>query len=282
MQIKTAVHDPARAMTLPAKPLAPNPGSSGSTHAGRAASHSSPAPVISLRDLKTHCATCSMRELCLPVGLDGDELKQVDAMVGSRTKLKKGDTLYRAGASFTALYAIRIGSLKTTVLAEDGREQVSGYHMLGDIIGLDGIGTDRHGCQAIALEDTEVCALPFERLEELARSMPALQHNLHRFLSKEISRDQNIMLLLGSMRAEERLAVFLLNLAERYRRRGYSSTEYVLRMTREEIGSYLGLKLETVSRLFSRFQEEGLIQVQGRAVKLLDPVALKQLVGQRG
>jgi CRP/FNR family transcriptional regulator len=154
--------------------------------------------------------------------------------------------------------------------------------MLGDLIGLDGIGNDRHGCQAIALEDTEVCALPFDRIEELARSMPPLQHNLHRFLSKEISRDHNIMLLLGSMRADERLAVFLLNLADRYRRRGYSSTEYVLRMTREEIGSYLGLKLETVSRLFSRFQEEGLIQVQGRAVKLLDPGALKQIVGQRG
>jgi CRP/FNR family transcriptional regulator, anaerobic regulatory protein len=223
-----------------------------------------------------------MRELCLPGGLNPDELKQVDALVGNRTKLKKNDSLYRAGEPFHALYAIRLGSLKTTVLAEDGREQVSGYHMLGDIVGLDGIGTDRHGCQAVALEDTEVCALPFERIEELARSVPALQHNLHQFLSKEISRDHNIMLLLGSMRAEERLAVFLLNLAERYRRRGYSSTEYVLRMTREEIGSYLGLKLETVSRLFSRFQEVGLIQVQGRAVKLLDPGALKQIVGQRG
>ena len=268
-------------MTLPAKPLAPHPASAPAP-IGRAAPHAALAPVISIRDLRTHCATCSVRELCLPIGLDANEMKQVDAMVSTRTRLKKGDALYRAGASFTALYAIRIGSLKTTVLAEDGREQVSGYHMLGDIIGLDGIGTDRHGCQAIALEDTEVCVLPFERVEELARSLPALQHNLHQFLSKEIARDQNIMLLLGSMRAEERLAVFLLNLADRYRRRGYSSTEYVLRMTREEIGSYLGLKLETVSRLFSRFQGEGLIQVQGRAVKLLDPVALKQIVGQRG
>ena len=167
------------------------------------------------------------------------------------------------------------------MLAEDGREQVSGYHMLGDIIGLDGIGTDQHGCQAVALEDTEVCVLPFDRLEHLAQNVAALQRNLYQLLSKEISRDQNIMLLLGSMRAEERLAVFLLNLAERYRLRGYSSTEFVLRMTREEIGSYLGLKLETVSRLFSRFQEEGLIQVQGRAVKLLDPTALKRLIGQR-
>ena len=144
------------------------------------------------------------------------------------------------------------------------------------------LGTDRHGCQALALEDTEVCVLPFDRLEHLAQNVAALQRNLYQLLSKEISRDQNIMLLLGSMRAEERLAVFLINLSDRYRRRGYSSTEFVLRMTREEIGSYLGLKLETVGRLFSRFQEEGLIQVQGRAVKLLDPTALKQLIGQRG
>ncbi len=239
------------------------------------------APVISIRDLKSHCTTCSMRELCLPVGLAPEDLKQVDNAIGTRVKLKKGEPLYRAGETFSALYAVRLGSLKTTVLAEDGREQVAGYHMLGDIIGLDGIGTDHHGCQAVALEDTEVCVMPFDRLEDLARTVPALQHNLHQFLAREISRDHSVMLLLGSMRAEERLAVFLLNLSERYRRRGYSSTEFVLRMTREEIGSYLGLKLETVSRLFSRFQEEGLIQVQGRAVKILDLAAMRQLVGQR-
>ena len=268
-------------MTLPAKPFTTGPASQSAS--GRAAATTAgPAAVISIRDLKAHCSTCSLRELCLPVGLDADDLKQVDALVNHRIKLKKGDSLYRAGEPFGSLFAIRLGSLKTTVLAEDGREQVSGYHMLGDIVGLDGLGTDRHGCQALALEDTEVCVLPFDRLEHLAQNVAALQRNLYQLLSKEISRDQNIMLLLGSMRAEERLAVFLLNLADRYRLRGYSSTEFVLRMTREEIGSYLGLKLETVSRLFSRFQEEGLIQVQGRAVKLLDPTALKRLIGQRG
>jgi CRP/FNR family transcriptional regulator len=239
------------------------------------------APVISIRDLKSHCSTCTMRELCLPVGLSPDDLRQVDNVIGTRVKLRKGESLYRAGEPFSALYAVRLGSLKTTVLAEDGREQIAGYHMLGDIIGLDGIGTDRHGCQAVALEDTEVCVMPFDRLEELARKVAPLQHNLHQFLAREITRDHSVMLLLGSMRAEERLAVFLLNLSERYRRRGYSSTEFVLRMTREEIGSYLGLKLETVSRLFSRFQEEGLIQVQGRSVKILDLAALRHLVDQR-
>jgi CRP/FNR family transcriptional regulator len=267
-------------MTPNAKPK-PQIAASTAASEPRATGAATHAPVISIRDLKIHCSTCSMRELCLPGGLSSGEISQVDAMIGKRTKLRKGDALYRAGEPFAALYAIRLGSLKTTVLAEDGREQVAGYHMPGDLVGLDGISTDRHGCQAVALEDTEVCALPFARIEELARAVPALQHNLHLFLSREISRDHGIMLSLGSMRAEERLALFLLNLAERYRRRGYSSTEYVLRMTREEIGSYLGLKLETVSRLFSRFQGEGLIQIQGRAVKLLDPVALKQLVGHR-
>ncbi len=223
-----------------------------------------------------------MREFCLTVGLSGDELKEFGALVAHRTKLRKNDTLYRAGDPFFALYAIQFGSLKTAVLGEDGREQTTGYHMLGEIIGFDGIGTDRHRAGAIALEDTEVCVLPFVGIEHLARTMPALQRNVHRIMSREIARDQNVMLALGSMRAEERLALFLLDLADRYRRRGYSSTEYVLRMTREEIGSYLGLKLETVSRLFSRFQAEGVIQVQGRAVKLLDPAGLKRIVGQRG
>ena len=237
--------------------------------------------VISFRALKTRCSNCSMRELCLPIGLEPDALRQLDELITKRVRLKKGELLYRAGDSFTALYAIRTGSCKTTVLAEDGREQVAGYHMLGDVIGMDGIGTERHGCQAVALEDTECCVLPFNELGDLTRSVAPLQHNLYQALSREIGRSQNAMLLLGSMRAEERLAAFLLNLSQRYRERGYSSTEFVLRMTREEIGSYLGLKLETVSRLFSRFQQEGLIQVQGRSIKLLDIAALKQLLGQR-
>jgi CRP/FNR family transcriptional regulator len=239
-----------------------------------------PGTVISISALKTRCSACSMRELCLPVGLDATALKELDRVVTDRTRVKKGASLYRAGEAFSALYAIRIGSCKTSVLAEDGHEQITGYHMLGDIIGLDGIATERHACEAVALEDTEVCVLPFEQLEGMARRFPSLQHNLHQFLSREIGRDQNMMLLLGSKRAEERLAVFLLSLSDRYHRHGYSPSEFVLRMTREEIGSYLGLKLETVSRLLSRFQTEGLLQVQGRDVKLLDTVALKRLAGQ--
>jgi len=236
--------------------------------------------VVSIDSLRSHCATCSMRALCLPLGLAETDLAELEALLGNRTKLKKGDALFHNGAPFTALYAVKLGSLKTTVLSDDGREQVAGYHMPGDLLGLDGLGDDRHGCEAIALEDSELCVMPFGRIEDLARHVPALQHNLHKFMSREIERDHRVMLLLGSMRAEERLAAFLLNLSERYKARGYSSTEFVLRMTREEIGSYLGLKLETVSRLFSKFQEEGLVMVAGRSVKIIDMPVLKQLVGQ--
>ena len=241
---------------------------------------SSAPPVISIEELRAHCLTCSVRELCLPVGLTSEQMKQVDRVVAHRSRLKKDQTLYRAGERFNALYAIRAGSLKATVLDEDGREQVVGFHLPGEILGFDGIGSSRHEAVAIALEDSEVCVLPFANVQNLALRLPALQQNLHQIMSKEIVRDQGMMLLLGTMKAEQRLAVFLLNLAKRHRRRGYSSTELVLRMTRDEIGSYLGLTVETVSRQLSRFQAGGLIQVQGRFLKLLDPIVLKRLAGQ--
>jgi len=237
--------------------------------------------VIAFCELKPHRASSSMRELCSPLTLDPEEMRQLDQVASSRTRVRKRDSLFWPSDAFTALYAIRLGTFKTLVLTEDGREQITGYHMAGEIVGLDGIGNDHYACQAVALEDSEVCVLPFDQLDELAHNVTALRRNLYRFISNDICRGQNMMLLLGSMRAEERLALFLLNLAQRYQTLGYSSSEFVLRMTREEIASYLGLKLETVSRLFSRLQEEGLIQVQGRAVKLLDSSALKRLVGQR-
>ena len=224
------------------------------------------------------CSTCSLQEHCVPVGLDTEAVRLLDRIVTSRIRLRKRDVLIRPGQPFTALYAIRSGSCKTVLIAEDGNEQVSGYHIAGEIIGAEGIATARHDCQAVALEDAEVCVLPFERIEQLARNDSRVQATLHRLLSSEISREHNLMLMLGTMRAHQRLASYLLDLSQRYGSRGYSSSEFVLRMTREEIGSYLGLELETVSRLFSRFHREGLIQVQARLVKLLDRIALKQLV----
>ena len=237
--------------------------------------------VIPLRELRSHCETCGLRTLCLPLGLDEAGMRRLDEVVTTRMRVRRKAMLYRPGDRFTGLYAIRIGTFKTMVLAEDGREQVTGYHLAGDIIGLDGIGDDRHTCQATALEDSEVCVLPFGPIDRLSVEIPTLRRNLLRILSRDLTREQAMMLLLGSRSAEERLAQFLLNVAERYQTRGYSAREFVLRMTREEIASYLGLKLETVSRLFSSLQESGLIQVQGRAVKLIDSAALRRLVDRR-
>ena len=224
------------------------------------------------------CSTCRLHELCLVEGLDAECTLQFDALVAARIRFRKGDTLFRAGDRFTSLYAIRSGSCKTVSLSEDGHNQVAGYHMSGEVIGTDGIGTDHHGCDAVALEDTEVCALPFDRMETLGRQNVRFQHNLHRLLAREIARERTLIVLLGTMVAERRLAVFLLDLSARYHARGYSSCEFVLRMTREEIGSYLGLKLETVSRLFSRFQRDGVLQVEGRVIKLLDRQSLRRLL----
>jgi CRP/FNR family transcriptional regulator len=225
------------------------------------------------------CLGCSLRRICMPVDVQDAEAKALfERLVTARIRLRKGDALFRTGDRFTALYAIRVGSCKTVTLTDDGNEQVSGHHLPGEIIGVEGIGTDVHACQAIALEDTEVCVLPFERVERLAREDWSFQRRLYRLLSAAIVRERTAALMLGTMRAEQRLASFLLDLSIRYQARGYSSTEFVLRMTREEIGSHLGLKLETVSRLFSRFDEEGLIEVQGRVIKLTDRIGLQQLL----
>ncbi len=236
--------------------------------------------IVPYCDLRVHCESCSLRELCLTTGLESDTSRLLDRIVANRTRVKRRDSLYRPGDAFTAVYAIRLGTFKTLMLAEDGREQITGCYMGGDIVGLDGIGEGRHSCGAVALEDSEVCVLPFDQLDNLAKSVPALGRNLYRSISRDLCRAQDMMFLLGSMRAEQRLAVFLLNLARRYQARGYSGSEFVLRMTREEIASLLGLKLETISRLFSRLQLEGLIQVQGRTIKLLDAAALKEMVGK--
>ena len=223
------------------------------------------------------CANCNLRELCLPMRVGDEDMARVEQVVFARRRLKRGDSLFKAGDPFNSLYAIRSGFLKTTVLNADGREQVTGFQMGGELLGLDGIGSGRYNGNAVALEDSEVCVLPFAMIEDLGREIPAIQRNLHSVLSREIVRDHGVMMLLGSMSAEERLAAFLLNLSRRFTARGYSASDFHLRMTREEIGSYLGLKLETVSRLFSRFQADRLIEVQQKHVRILDIAGLEAL-----
>jgi CRP/FNR family transcriptional regulator len=234
--------------------------------------------AINAQSIKVACSNCNLRELCMPMGLNHEELERLDDMVASRRKIKRGAALFRNGEKFNSLYAIRTGFFKTCVASEDGRDQVTGFQMAGEIIGLDGIVNEQHTCDAVALEDAEVCVMPFERIEDLSREINGLQRHVHKIMSREIVREHGVMLLLGSMRAEERLAAFLLNLVQRLHARGFSKSELILRMTREEIGSYLGLKLETVSRTFSKFAEDGIVEVKQRHVRILDTDALSRLV----
>ena len=235
---------------------------------------------MDIQTIRLACINCNVRALCLPIGLSSQELDSIDHLITLRRRVKRNALLFRNGDGFNSLYAIRTGFFKTSVAAVDGLDQVTGFHMAGEMLGLDGIVDNRHTCDAIALEDAEICALPFDRIEELSLSLRSLQHHVHKIMSHEIVRERDVMLMLGSMRSEERLAAFLLNLVHRLRARGLSHSELILRMTRKEIGSYLGLKLETVSRTFSRFVADGIIEAKRRHIDILDANALVRIVNQ--
>jgi len=224
------------------------------------------------------CSSCNLREMCLPAGLCAEDMQRMEHVVYARRRVKRGEALFNAGDAFNAIYAVRVGFFKSSVVDREGREQVTGFFMGGELLGMDGVGGGSYNGAAIALEDSEVCVMPFALVEEMAREVPALQRHLHSVLSREIVRDHGVMMLLGSMRAEERLATFLLNLSRRFTRRGFSASDFHLRMTREELGSYLGLKLETVSRLFSKFQEDGLLEVNQKHVRIRDSEGLEALL----
>ncbi len=216
------------------------------------------------------CSHCSQREMCFPVDLEPSQRVLLDQLSIRRLRIKRGEHLFRDGDAFKAIFTVRSGFFKTGLATETGHEQVTGFQMAGEMLGLDGIVTERHMGNAVALEDSEVCAIPYARLAELSRELPAIQQHLHKAMSREIVREHQMMLLLGSMRAQERLATFLLNLVKRLHARGFSESELVLRMTRADIGSYLGMKLETVSRLFSRLTQEGILTVRMRHVCIAD------------
>lgn len=245
---------------------------------------STPAPVppTAAAEFKVACSHCNLRELCLPVGFSQPELDRLDTLIATRRNVRRGELLFRSGDAFESLYAVRTGFFKTRVSSADGRDQVTGFQMAGELLGLDGISSERHTCDAVALEDSQVCVIPYEQLEALSREFTDLQRQFHKIMSREIVRDHGVMLLLGSMRAEERLAAFLLNLTQRLQVRGFSPSSLMLRMTREEIGTYLGLKLETVSRCFSKFQEDGVLAVRQRQIQVRDPDALRRIVGGAG
>ncbi|WP_372828445.1 helix-turn-helix domain-containing protein [Polaromonas sp.] len=226
--------------------------------------------AVPVAPLQTHCSSCHLRDLCLPCGMTGGDVERLDSLMFGRRKVAAGQTLYREGERFQSIYAVRSGTFKSGLTLADGREQVSGFYMAGELLGLDGVAHGAHASSTTAIEDAEVCSIPYSRFTEMAAANSGMQHVVSRLMSREIVREHSLMVLLGSMNAEERLAAFLLNLSQRLKARGYSSTEFHLRMTRAEIGSYLGMTLETVSRTFSAFQQQRLLEVDKRHIRIID------------
>jgi CRP/FNR family transcriptional regulator len=223
--------------------------------------------------LRRVCSNCSLAELCLPMGLDRLDVERLDDVVAPEGPLRGGEHLYRSGDPFQAIYAVRSGYIKTYVNDDTGREQVLGFHLPGELVGLDAIYPERHQCNAVALDTATVCKLPYEQIAELAGKIPSLQKQMFRLLSKDIHAGH---VHSGDFTAEERLSGFLMSMSARLKQRGYSSTHFLLAMPRRDIANYLRLATETVSRVFKRFQDEGLIAVERREIRLLDMPRLEQ------
>ncbi|WP_341504119.1 FNR family transcription factor [Gallaecimonas sp. GXIMD4217] len=226
-----------------------------------------------------HCHDCAISELCLPFTLSENELDQLDEIIERKKPVHKGDEIYQAGKPLESLYAIRSGTIKSYTITEEGEEQITGFHLPGDIVGFDAITKGKHASFAQALETAMVCEIPFDTLDNLSGTMPRLRQQIMRLMSSEIKGDQDLILLLSKKSAEERLAAFLMNLSDRYGQRGFSPREFRLTMTRGDIGNYLGLTVETISRLLGRFQKQDLLRVSGKFITILDLDALRELAG---
>jgi len=228
---------------------------------------------------KVACEDCGLFRLCLPVGLAREDLEEVDRIIRRRRPLQRGDHLFVSGNQLYSIYAVRSGSFKTYTMTDDGRERITGFHLPGELVGLDAIGSGLHTCSARALETSSVCEIPYSEFESLSERIPSLPRRLLRIMSNEMHQDQMLLMLLGKHSADQRLAAFLVSLARRYSQRGYSSSEFNLSMSRNDIANYLGLAVETVSRQFSRLQEDGVLAVRGRHVQLLDMPRMQALAG---
>lgn len=227
-------------------------------------------------ELSIHCQSCSFSHLCLPVSLNKDELESLDDIIERKKPLHKNDKLVKYGDTFRSLYAVRSGSFKSYVSDKDGVEQIIGFHFPGDIIGFDALKDNKHGSYSQALETAMVCELPYDTLDEMSVRFPKLRQQIMRFMSAEIKHDHDLMMLLSKRSAEERLLYFLSDLSQRFEERGFSAKQFNLSMTRNEIGNYLGLTVETISRLLTRFQKEALIKVDGKLISIIDFDAIKQ------
>jgi len=238
--------------------------------------------TLKVRSLpQAHCKDCSLSALCLPLSLNMEDMNALDDIVKRGRPLKKGEFLFRQGDSFGSVFAVRSGALKTFSVTDGGEEQITGFHLPSELVGMSGMDTEVYPVSAQALETTSVCEIPFEKLDELSVQLPQLRRQLMRLMSREIRDDQQMMLLLSKKTADERIATFLVNLSARFRARGYSANHFRLAMSRSEIGNYLGLAVETVSRVFTRFQQNGLLQAEGKDVQILDSVELCALAGGR-
>lgn len=229
-------------------------------------------------DAKISCASCRLSELCLPIALNKNEIHQLDEIVERNRPYKKGDHLYRQSDPFKSVYAVRSGSFKSYVLKNNGQGRVTGFFLPGEIIGMDGIASKSYANSTVALEHSSICEIPFAQLEKLSHQLPSMQHHFFAIMGNEIAKDQQIHTLLSSYTAEERTASFLLGLSSRYARVSFSPTRFLLPMTRSDIGEYLGLTVETVSRIFTALQRKGLIEVNNREIELLDIEALRAII----
>lgn len=228
---------------------------------------------------ETRCMTCSLSSLCLPLSLNLEDIDQLDRIIKRRQPLKKGEHLFRQGDSFDCVYAVRSGSLKNYIMTNEGEEQITNFHLPSELVGLDGIDCTSYPISSKALETTTVCEIPYSRLQELSHELPDLRKQIFSSMSKEIRDDKQMMLLLSKKNAEERVATFLANLSSRFKRRGYSPYTFRLPMSRNEIGNYLGLAVETVSRVFTRFQTTQIIAVNGKEVHITDRQQLLETAG---
>lgn len=233
---------------------------------------------LQLEQLRRSCAQCSLQVLCLPAGIGGEDLHRLDDIVRSRRPLERGDTLFRSGQRLASLYVAREGAFKTMATDANGVQQVIGFHLPGELMGLDALGRGQHACDALALTRATVCEIPLGQLEDICAQLPRLQHQLLRIIGQGINRDQDHIEMLGRRQANERMALFLHGLSGRYQLLGRPGDNFQLPMSREDIASYLGMVIETVSRTLTKLQDDGIIAVRGRQLKILDAARLDAIV----
>ncbi|HKX58515.1 MAG TPA: fumarate/nitrate reduction transcriptional regulator Fnr [Steroidobacteraceae bacterium] len=237
-------------------------------------------PALDLKQLQKSCATCGLNQLCLPASIGGDDLPRLDEVVQVKKTLAREQSLYSAGQKFRALYVVRSGAFKTFTVDGEGESQVLGFHLPGEIMGLDAIAAGSHQCSAEALEHSSACEVPYEKIETVARELPGLQQQLMRVISREVQQDQRHLVMIGRRVAIERLAIFLHSISQRLARVRRDPHEFVLPMSRRDLANYLGLVIETVSRLFSRLAEMGVIAVDRKTIRILDPAKLREIAGE--